>query len=563
MALLVLAGVQAQPLLMPQLYLPLASVPGPTWTPEPPASATASIPPTSTATASATTTSTATASIPPTSTATTGATTTSTATASATTTSTATASATPTVSPTNAPATARVSGSVRLRPVAVAYEHTAPKPQRYVIILDVSGSQNMNLLGQGWRKGRVTQCAPGSPDAPPSQDCGQPFHAWPAVEERRIYVQKQAALRLIGGLNMPGNAGYDAERPLDQVLILAYTHQLIRSGPLDFSDALASDPFVLTEAVLQAGRAQADPYLAEGSTNWALGLYAATQLIDAVAPTVEFGGTRYSYDERVIFVTDGPSKLFFRPTSPTISAGQSSMNTYPAGSYCRSLGAAVVENAACQTTEVGGTYNGMDRPITQAVRISRELLQALPERSVRVFTVGMGYFDALGLADGVASMPAHAFFAQELVRDANGVTNIDQIFDAIAAQTSTVTCQPSSATEWVEQVAEANLPVDAGLPPGTLGTILLTSQSSDAQYEAPILRDPTTGTLSFQFSEVPQGIYTLTAVGFYRGDDGVTRQYAELLANEQVVNQLTVSITGPEVDLGMLSFVFTEDVCAV
>lgn len=537
---LVLAGVQAQPLRTASLYLPLVSGSGPTWTPEPSASATASPTSTSTATASPTSTSTAT----PTST------------------STAMASATPTGSPTSAPATALVSGNLRLRPVAVQPGPAAPNPQRYVIILDVSGSQNTNLLGQGLQNGRVTQCVPGLPDAPPSQDCGQPVHAWPVVEERRIYVQKQAALRLISRLNMPGNAGYDAALPPDQVLILAYTHRLLTSGPLDFSDPLTSDPLALTEAVLQAGAYRENPYLAEGSTNWALGLYAAAQLFDAAASTVDFGGTLYTYDERVIFVADGPSKNFFRTQYPTTSSGQSHWITYPADNYCRSLGDAVFENAPCQTTEVGGTYNGMDRPITQAVRISRELLQALPGRAVRVFTLGMGYFEPLGLADGVASTPADAFFAQELVRDTNGVTNVDQIIDAIAAQRSTPTCRPSSAA-WVEQVSEANMPVDVELPPGTVGAIRLTREGDAVQYEAPLVRDPASGALSFALPNVPQGVYTLRVALFYRGDDGMTRQYTQVLVNEAVVDELTVDLRSDVVDLGMLSLVFTEDVCAV
>lgn len=471
--------------------------------------------------------------------------------------------ATATLTPTNPPSPVDVSGVVRLRPETADRQPGIPNPQRYVLVLDVSGSQNMNFAGQGNTNDTVIQCAPGPPGAPPSQFCGEAQYAWGVVEERRIYVQKQAALRLIDQLNMPGNIGYTTERPPDQIALVAYNDSLRMAQPESFLTAAVSDPIALKAAVLAAGSTDNNAYLMDGGTNWAVGLAAAAQRFDAAPLTTEHNTTIYSYDEQVIFFVDGVANYFYDPTQPNGSGGMSAEHTFAADTACRSLGSAVVEDAPCQTTAVGGQYNGWDRPITQGVQISRDLLQNRDDRSIAVSVIALGHFPTLGLDDGVAGSPAQFYAARDLEVAPDGRTNVDTILETILARSVPIACRPQISEQWIAQVDETHLPTDIGLPPGTLGSVTLVHTDNGTRLTAPISRDADDGTLAFQFSAVPPGVYTLTAEAFYRGDDGVTRRYAGLFSDAAFTVSRTITVPEQPLALGTLDLAFTEDVCAV
>lgn len=471
--------------------------------------------------------------------------------------------ATATMTPTSSPVPVVVSGSVRLRPEAADLQTGIPNPQRYVLVLDVSGSQNLNFAGEGMQNGTTVQCAPGPPGAPPSQFCGEPQFAWLTVEERRIYVQKQAALRLIAALNMPGNPAYSTDRPPDQVAVVAYNDSLQSRSPSSFANAATSDPQQLRDAVQTAGSVNDDPYLMDGGTNWAAGLAAAAHLFASAPPTTVYNETLYTYDEQVIFFVDGVANFFYDATQPNGSGGISDEETFAEGTACRTLGSAVVEDAPCQTTAVGGQYNGWDRPISQAVQISRELLQNRSDRSIAVFVSALGYFANLGLDDGVASSPAHFYAARNLEVAADERTNVDAIIDAIIAQRVPIDCRPQISEQWIAQVDPANLPTDIGLPAGTLGGVTLVHADNGARQTAPIIRNAANGTLAFRFGAVPPGNYTLTAEVFYRGDDGITRRYAGIVNDAAFVESIVFNVSEQPIALGALDMVLTEDVCAV
>jgi hypothetical protein len=441
-----------------------------------------------------------------------------------------------------------VRGSVVLSP---------ERPQRYVIVLDVSGSQNMTFDGIGTEPGtgRDIQCANG-PSGESTYGCTTPEYAYKDVAQRRIYVQKQAVESFIGLLNMPGNPSYDPTLPKDQVALVWYNQEARAESVV----APTSDPNSLRAAVLQAGRVGGDPYKTTGGTNWAAGLYRAYQALAAApASTNELGGS-YDYDERVIFVTDSVSSSFFEPAGATLDGGVSDVGTYPTGSPCRNLGKRVLEDGKCQTTDGGGQYQGVDRPITQAVQVSRGQIQSIPGRSVDVYVVALSNIPSTGLEAGVATTRSRFFPASNL-EVKNGLTNVDRIFRLIASINKDPRCRPAAAAQWAETMAEANIPDVDILTPPQVGELILTSGVGDS-YRAPILRDATTGRLSFQLADMPPGSYNLDAYIFYRGDDGVSRMYSLIYQAEQTQGLITVELAGGAQDLGAISLLLNGDVCA-
>jgi hypothetical protein len=377
------------------------------------------------------------------------------------------------------------------------------------------------------------------------------------VSERRIYGQKQAALSFIDHLNLPGNAGYDATRPADQVMVLAYNDRLISGFPTTFSADEASDATALQAAIQNAGRVNYNPYLMMGGTNWAVGLYAAAQHLAAAAPSTTLAGTEYRYDQRVIFITDGITNHFFREESPIRSAGQSNASTYPLRSACRALGVAVLEDAWCQTTEGGGTFNGMDRPLTQAAQITRERLHAA---GIHVHAIAMAHFDTTLLRNEIASSAEHFVAVPENAIDATtGLSTLEQIMHQIVIDARAPRCHIYSAAEWVEQITPPHL----GLPlePERAGTVTLQAQAGGMRYTVPIQRDLVTGAVQFTFTNIPTGTYDLTAQLFYTGADGVVRDYQQWLVADVLRTTYPVVVEAAQVDLGMLGLISTAEGC--
>jgi hypothetical protein len=495
---------------------------------------------------------------PATATATATATSTRTATATATTTQTAmaTSATTPTATSTATATTvaeAQLSGTVQLLPesASVAEERRVP---RYLVVLDASGSMSASFNGQCNNTGQTLQCANGPPDAPAIQVTGTgPTYYWITQNERRIYVAKKAVERLIGLANMPGNAGYDLSRPDEPMAVVWFRDYVTSSNAMAFS----SNASQVINFVTNANKTNGNSYLSQGGTNGAAGLYRAARMLEAAPRTVDFGGKTYTYENHVVFITDGVTNRFLDVNAADLDGGASNNSTYPTGSSCYNLRELVLENAACQTTDIGGTYHGWDRPISQMVNVSRNYLRGL-YGPTRVYAIALSNIPSTGIKDGVASSSSTFFSAESLVKYPDGSTNVDQIMDEINTRIEQDNCRPSTVGGWTDVIDAAHMP--EGAP--TLGEVLLTSAATGASYTASIVRDSATGALGYSLDAPPAGDYQLRAQLFYKGDDGATRSYSELLYAETAVSSIAVNITGQPQAIDQLSLRLGGDVCA-
>lgn len=451
---------------------------------------------------------------------------------------------------------AQVTGGLRLLPEYAGAAVNLRVP-RYLVVFDASGSMSANFDGQCNETGTIVQCSNGPPGYPDVQVINTgTIHYWRTQQERRIYVAKQALIRLARLANMPGNASYDSTRPADQMAVVWFNEGAPTSNVLSFS----SNPASITNFIIRANNINGS-YRSEGGTNGAAGLYRAQLLLSAASPTVDINGQTYTYENHVIFITDGISSGFFDPTRADLWGGQSLANTYPANSYCNRLGALVVESAVCQTTDGGGMFNGWDRPITQMINVSQTYLTSGMYGPTDVYVVAISHVATTGLSDGVPTNSTDYFFpAPSLETYADGTNNVDAIIDTIYSRTlpNATICQPMTAGDWASSIDAAHLP-DGASP---LGEVALTSVSTGVSYTAPITRDPTTGELSYLFTGLSAGSYQIQASLFYKGDDGVTRIYSKLDVAGTLLDTLDVTLSGQTQTLDMLSLRLGGDVCA-
>jgi hypothetical protein len=442
------------------------------------------------------------------------------------------------------------------------------KPVQYVVVLDVSGSMNTNFVGQGIRNGRVTQCANGPPGYPEAISCGQPQYAWNVQSERRIYVAKEAIRRLITLTNMPGNAEYNTQRPPDQMALVWYNSTQPSSWTYGFSDNVTT----LRQKVLDANKQGGDPYKSAGGTNGAAGLYRSGLLLEDAPTTVNFAGEEWEYKRVVIFLTDGVSNHFLNPSKGNLAGGQSSSGTYPRGHYCRSLGGKVVENAQCQTTDVGGTYQGKDRPITQMVTTSQDFLQGNERIGAEVYVIALSSIPDTGLRYGVASTPRYHYSAETLEVYGDGTTNVDRIMADINTEVEYGLCQPGSDGEWRASVPPDHFQPVSGLTYPTVGEVFIDDSENGFTASAPVIAD-TAGNLTYRFTDIPRGNYELRAYLFYRHpldpEGAQPRMYSLLYFNESVNSSMVVNVGSTGQDLGFTQSVRQDialrlngDVCA-
>jgi hypothetical protein len=469
--------------------------------------------------------------------------------------------ATPTRTPTANPFATRTPipgapplfGAAALRPVqASTVDEVAPR--RYIIVLDASGSMNTNFAGQGTDPvtGENKQCARGPEGSPPSEDCGEPEFAWKVESERRIYVAKQGIERLIGEINLPGNPGYDDTRPADELRIIWFNERV----PTTNISPWRSDSDDLRSDVRKAGSFNNDPYLSKGGTNGAAAFYRAAQLLAESDPDVEYNGETFTYESRLVYVTDGVSNIFLNSDAADLYGGVSSFNTFERLSFCYNLGEAVIEEAPCQTTSGGGLYLGVDRPLTQVTNQAQQV-QDFSE----VFVVAIGSFSTVGLLP-VATVPDY-FFVATTLESTNGMTNIDAFFEEVAAAGSSIgACRPvlSAETDQIPAARAISLP---GLTYPQVGEVVLRRGSDTYRARVTAAAD---GSLSYSFASgsLPPGLYLLSAYLGYRGDDAVGRVYTDTLDPQQadVVPEIPITIPasgGYEVDLSLR---FAGNVCS-
>ncbi len=405
----------------------------------------------------------------------------------------------------------RLTGSVELWPEYQVVVNER-RPVQYVVVLDVSGSMNMDFIGRGMLNGRPAQCISGPPGSPPvSNSCnGGPDYAWTPLAERRIYVAKEAIRLLIEQTNMPGNAGYDPTRPIDQMALIWFSHNVPSTNRFGFS----SDPAALKNAVLEAGKVYNDPYKVSGGTNGTGGLYRAQQLLQSAPTTTNQLGREWVYRRAIIFVTDGVTNIFFNRNNSNLNAGQSSSGTYPNGHACRLLGKEAVDNAPCQTTEIGGKYNNMDRPITQMVQ-QAQAIKADQSGQTDIYGLAISAIPPDGLRDGVATTPRHFYTADTLERGPDGLNNVDRIMLAINAEVERGPCINGQDGEWRGTIPGNHFQSVGGLSYPNVGEVILQDISTNSVYRAPIVAG-TDGRVRYTFEEIPRGTYRLQAYLFYR-----------------------------------------------
>ncbi len=495
----------------------------------------------------------------------------------------------------------RLTGSVELWPEYQINVAERP-PVQYVVVLDISGSMNMNFYGQGKVNGQTAQCLNGPPGWPqqPSGVCnGKPEYAWTPRNERIAYVAKQAVMLLIEQMNMPGNPGYDSTRPIDQMKLIWFSHQSPASFQFPSGSAFSSDPARLKQAVLCAGVTKSsgtylnateltncvngsvslsdndsslyyNPYRTSGGTNGAGGLYRANQALNSAPTTTTQLGRQWTYRRAVIFVTDGVANVFLNTAKSDLNGGQSNSNTYPLGHSCRLLGQLVVDSAECQTNQVaanpsGDTSNGnhryyrdgryspnngttiFDRPITQMVQ-QANAIKARQDVQTDVYALALTAIPPTGLRDGVASTPRHFYIADTLERGPDGLNNVDRIMLAINDQIERGPCVSGSDGEWRGTIPGNHFESVGGLRYPNVGEVILEDVTTGSVYRAPIVAG-TDGRVRYTFESIPRGTYRMQAYLFYRHPlDPPTagpRMYSQFFNGSSTQSDMVVTLDAP------------------
>ncbi|NTV63061.1 MAG: VWA domain-containing protein, partial [Oscillochloris sp.] len=241
---------------------------------------------------------------------------------------------------------------------------------------------------------------------------------------------------------------------------------------------------------------------------------------------------------------DGVSNEFLNPSNSDLDGGWSYDATYASGSYCRNQGSKVIENAGCQTTDVGGKYNGMDRPITQMINTSQQNLRNATTNA-EVFVLSLSNIPETGLKSGVASSENYYYPIPTLTTNATtGKTNVDEIIEAINTKVETGACIAGA------NGTSTNVITSAEFVNGTLGFQYpqvgkVTITNSSNTLSTPIIA-ATDGTLSYHFEKVPQGTYRMEAyIVYHHPSDpaGVMRTYSKIWTAGEALNDFTVDVS--------------------
>lgn len=475
----------------------------------------------------------------------------------------------------------RLTGSVELWP-EYQIVNNLRRPVNYVVVLDVTGSMSMNFRGEGsYRLGNrviLAQCI-NDPfgQRPADPNCtGQASNAWPTVQERRIYVAKEAVRLLIDQMNMPGNQDYDNTRPNDQMALIWFRESVPVTNRFPSNGGFSSDPAALKQAVLNAGSVNGDPYLANGGTNGAGALLRAQQILQSAPRTIRYNNRDWEYRHVIIFVTDGLSNFMMNRNVANLQGPHSNASTYtpqsgPNTHPCFLLGKEVLDNAPCQTTEIGGRYQGYDRPITQMVQVANEI-KANQSVQTDIYVVGISAVPTLGLRDGVASTPRHFYMAETLERGPDGLNNVDRIMLAINAEVEQGPCISGSDGEWRGTIPGNHFRSISGLSYPNVGEVILQDLTTNTTYRTPIVAG-TDGRVRYTFENLPRGMYRMQAYLFYRHPlDPPTaqpRMYSQIFTNGASQSDMVV-VLDPATQVGFTATVeqnlrlrLNGNVCAV
>lgn len=445
-------------------------------------------------------------------------------------------------------------GKVSLFPEYAIYP-TEQKPIQYVVVLDGSGSMSANFKGQCDNKnfnGRTpVQCANGPAGAPAPEVSGTgPSYYWKNQNERRIYVAKKALERLVSLANMPGNTGYTTTRASDQMAVVWFREYVPASQTKGFSN----NPASIIDYITHLNNGNGD-YRSEGGTNGAAGLYRAKLLYDKAPKTVAFGGKDVEYKRVVLFITDGVSNQFLDTTKENsdLWGGQSTSGTYPGGSYCAGLGAFVIESASCQLTDPvkSPKYSGWDRPISQMIDTSSRYLRNDTTKA-EVFVIALSSIASTGLSTGVPSSENYFFSAETLENYADGTTNVDAIIDKINAKVEANGCITGPSGTTTGTITQSEFGTNpSGFAYPQVGEVILSKEGFTKT--APILAK-TDGTMSYEFTDLEEGSYTLEAYLYYHhplDKPSVVRMYSRIWSDGQSLREYTVPVYSSSQNTGL------------
>ncbi len=415
------------------------------------------------------------------------------------------------------------------------------RPVQFLLILDVSGSMSWTFDGRGVQNGQTVYCTQ------PSQGCVSVQTAWPNAQERRIYTAKQVLRSFVAQIDQDRRSGL---RPFDTVRLVTFSGRLGNyvntSGAVgnnqraldDLTEVLpagwTNDRATLEAAITNAGMVDGDQYMTAGATPSAVAFARASQVF-ANAPERAPNGMRYR--RVVIFVTDGVANVLRNGMQNNFGTG------------CE-LGA---ENVGCQMGDP--LPDGSLRPLNAMVAEA----QALKEAYIRpsdgsVYVVALsGTFEATGL-NLVASQP-------DYVKRADRSEELQQIFDDIQVSAIQGDCTPSQG-ELRDSMAASEVPTDLRpqLTDRIVGQVTLTDANNNVR-EAWITADPVTRKLSYAFTNVPPGQYTLRAwLGYRAPQDNISRDKYELLVRgPDVTREVTVQVSAGRSLGGVIGVPLTLD----
>jgi len=428
-----------------------------------------------------------------------------------------------------------IQGSVLLSPRWAVTQPAPPLPVAYNVVLDVSGSMSWDFNGYGTYDGSNTgsgytvpntvkgdvQCvSPSNPNPlnlPFTDRCtGGSNSAWKNVDERRIYIAKQAILHLI-----------DRMGPYDTMRVIAFSTS--QSGNAFASPAWSSDKTILTTTVINAGMYNNDPYRTNGGTSGPQALDKAAKMFLASNGYVPTAANGQSFKPVVIYLTDGVANVFLDGTTNT----------------ARDICGYMSTNRALETADpcqIGTTSRGTLRPISAMINVAYNMKTAMP--NLTIYAIGLAQAPATGLPQ-VASTPS-MFYQAPYPGD------LASTLDAIQLNASSgTTCTPLGGDQWVDHVDAAHTadspPFD--LPGGTYGSVYLYSDGSNTPIASvPITQDTETGKLTFAASGLMPGSYRVQAYIAYKGDDQASRQYDWIVDpnTQQGATSSTIQLGAPQ-----------------
>lgn len=402
-----------------------------------------------------------------------------------------------------------------------ARDEASKQPVMYAVAFDVSGSMNWNFNGQAKINGQTYQCGAGvdnslnakrAQDAAVCDSTASKDELWTPLEERRIYIAKQAMIQFI-----------DLMDPNDRMQIIPFSGagQVNSLGGIELGDAAGKAK--LKQYVLDAGKSNNDPYSANGGTPSATALYRARQILGA-ATTPKKAPNGQDYKQVVLLVTDGVANYYRDVSNGRYASNNTSVGWFNGAqdqANCANR-PSVGEDVECHVGYADTTKGQIARPLTAMVNEGTEL-----QKDAQVFVIALAGVDKTGLPF-VASQQIYPWFAP-----ANEASSVADVFRAVNDQVENGDCQPAPYVGWTYEIDSAHTvsaadAVRFGAEGSQVyGVVRLLDAQGTVLRVAPITQEivGSSTRLTYTFTDVTPGTYAISAEVYYKGDDGVAREY--------------------------------------